>query len=244
VLAERGRASSILDGAMVMMTSRRHVHRLLAVDDVPMTLAGISRHNVSNAMAAAAAAIGAGIPEEAVIDGLRSFVLDPEKNPGRANVFEIDSRVVVVDYAHNEDGMRGLVEICHGLRAPGGRVFLSFASAGDRTDAIIHRLAYTAARGADRVGIAELHRYLRGRDPAQLLRQLQAGVLDGGKPEAAVFPNEVEALEWMLRESAPNDVLAITALAQRFEIFSLLRERGGVSASPERVKALVRRARG
>jgi len=242
-LAEGGRAITILDGAMVVMTSHRRIHRLLPVEEIPMTLAGISSHNVSNAMAAAAAALGVDLPEAAVVEGLRTFVLDPERNPGRANVFELDGRVVVIDYAHNEDGMRGLVEICHGLRPKAGRVFLSFGSAGDRTNAILHRLGYTAARGADRVAIAELHRYLRGRDPQDLIRRLQAGIADGGRPESPVFPNEVEALEWMVRESAANDVLAITALGQRPEIFAYLRERGATTAAPERILALVKRAR-
>lgn len=242
-LAERGRAITVLDRDLVVMSSRRHVHRLLPVENVPVTLAGISGHNVSNAMAAAAAALGAGIDEAAVVEGLRSFVLDPERNPGRANVFDVDGRIVVVDYAHNEDGMRGLTEICQGLRRRGGRIFLTFAAAGDRTNVILHRLGYTAARGADRVGIAELTRYLRGRDPQELIRRLQAGVLDGGKPQAPVFVNEVEALEWMLRESAPGDVVAITALSQRPEIFGYLRERGGVTCGPARIKTLVRLAR-
>src|ERR1700716_1354813 len=173
-LTEGGRAISVLDGALVVMTARRHAHRLLPVEDVPVTLAGISSHNISNAMAGAAAAFGAGIPEEAVVDGLRSFILDPERNPGRANIFEVDGRVVVIDYAHNEDGMRGLIEICQGLRAPDGRILLAFGSAGDRTNAILHRLGYTAARGPDRVAIAELQRYLRGREPEDLIARLQA----------------------------------------------------------------------
>jgi cyanophycin synthetase len=242
-LAEGGRAISALDGALVVMTSRRQVHRLLPVEEVPVTLAGISSNNLRNAMAAAAAALGAGIPEAAVVEGLRSFVLDPERNPGRANLFEVDSRVVVVDYAHNEDGMRGLIEICQGLRAPKARVFMAFGSAGDRTNAILHRLGYTVARGADRVAIAELHRYLRGRDPEDLVRRLQAGLADGGKPQAPVFRTELEALEWMLTASGPTDVLAITALAQRPEVFRYLRDRGGASVAPERIRELVRRAR-
>src|SRR6267378_6238047 len=235
-LAEGGRAISVLDGAIVVMTSRRHAHRLLPVEEVPVTLAGISSHNLRNAMAAAAAALGAGLPEEAVVEGLRSFVLDPERNPGRSNLFEVDGRVVVIDYAHNEDGMRGLIEICQGLRAPGGRIILAFGSAGDRTNAILHRLGYTAARGADRPAIAELHRYLRGRDPQDLVHRLQAGLADGGKPEAPVFPNELEALEWMLAASAPNDVIAITALGQRPEIFQYLRDRGGTVVAPLRIR--------
>jgi cyanophycin synthetase len=242
-LAEGGRAISVLDGALVVMTSRRHTDRLLPVEDVPVTLAGISSHNLSNAMAAAAAALGAGIPEGAVVEGLRSFVLDPEHNPGRANIFEVDRRVVVIDYAHNEDGMRGLIEIARGLRAPGSRIFLAFGSAGDRTNAILHRLGYTAARGPDRVAIAHLHRYLRGRDPKDLADRLQAGLTDGGKPPAPVFRNELEALEWMVDESAPNDVLAITALAQRAEVFQYLRDRGGAPVGPPRIRELVQRGR-
>jgi cyanophycin synthetase len=242
-LAEGGRAISVLDGALVVITSGRQGHRLLPVEDVPVTLAGISSHNISNAMGAAAAALGAGIPEEAVVEGLRAFVLDPERNPGRANIFEVGGRVVVIDYAHNEDGMRGLIEICQGLRAPSAGIFLAFGSAGDRTNAILHRLGYTAARGPDRVAIAELHRYLRGRDPQDLVHRLQAGLTDGGKPQAPVFPNELEALEWMLTASAPNDVIAITALGQRPKIFQFLRDRGGAPVGPLRIRELVRRAR-
>jgi cyanophycin synthetase len=242
-LAEGGRAISVLDRALVVMTSRRHVHRLLPVEEVPVTLAGISSHNLRNAMAAAAAALGAGIPEEAVVEGLRTFVMDPARNPGRANLFEVDGRVVVIDYAHNVDGMHGLLEICQGLRPRDARVFVAFGSAGDRTNAILHRLGYAVARGADRVAIAELHRYLRGRDPQDLVRRLQAGLADGGKADVPVFSTELEALEWMLAASAPNDVVAITALAQRPEVFQYLRDRGGASVAPARIRELARRAR-
>jgi hypothetical protein len=58
-----------------------------------------------------------------------------------------------------------------------------------------------------------------------------------------VFPNEVEALEWMLAESAPNEVVAITALGQRPEIFQLVRARGGEAIGPARLRELVQRAR-
>jgi len=242
-LAEGGRAISVLDRMLVVMSSRRHVHHLLPLEDIPVALAGISRPYLRNAMAAAAAALGAGVTEEAVAEGLRSFVLDPESNPGRANLFEVDGRVVVVDYAHNEDGMRGLVEICQGLRPGSARIFLAFGSAGDRTNAILHRLAYAAARGADRPAIAELPHYLRGRDPKDLVDHLQAGLEDGGKATAPVFPNEVEALEWMLAESAPQEVVAVTALGQRPEIFQLLRARGGAAIGPARLRELVQRAR-
>jgi len=39
-------------------------------------------------------------------------------------------------------------------------------------------------------------------------------------------------------------VIAITALAQRPEVFQYLRDRGGTSVGPSRIRELVRRARG
>src|SRR5207245_11479226 len=47
-LAEGGRAISVLDRMLVVMSSRRHAHRLLPVEEVPVTLAGISSYNGRN----------------------------------------------------------------------------------------------------------------------------------------------------------------------------------------------------
>ena len=115
-----------------------------------------------NAMQAAAAALGIGLPKKAVVQGLRTFVLDAERNPGRANLYELEGRIVVIDYAHNEAGMVGLTAFCEGLRRNGRRIWLAICTAGDRTDQILHDFAYRAARGADHVAIAELLRLPAG----------------------------------------------------------------------------------
>src|SRR5262249_43256020 len=118
-------------------------------------------------------------------------------------------------------------------------------SAGDRSDEILHGLGYLAARGADHVAVAQLLHYLRGREAGELIERLRAGAVDGGKDPADVpdFPDEGDALRWMLERSKPNDVVAITALGQRQEVFALLERRGATSVGPARVRQLVRRAR-
>ena len=78
---------------------------LVPLVDVPVTIAGVSSHNVMNAMQAASAALAIELPERGVVKGLRTFVLDAERNPGRANLFELEGRIVVLDYAHNAAGM-------------------------------------------------------------------------------------------------------------------------------------------
>jgi cyanophycin synthetase len=243
-LADGGRGIAPIDGRIALLRPGPSIVPLVPLEDVPVTLAGISTVHVQNALAAAAAALGAGLAREDVVRGLRSFVLDPERNPGRANLFEDRGRVVVIDYAHNEAGMEGLVEICRGLRAPGAEIWIAFGSAGDRSDDIMHAVGYRAARGADHVAVVELHRYLRGRAPQEVVDRLRAGAIDGGASEVPDFPDEVAGLDWMLERAGENDVVAITALSQRPELFELLRSRGASRIDPARCRLLVRRARG
>lgn len=242
VLAEGGRAMTVLDGWMTVL-ERSQSQPLVAVEDVPVTIAGASPPNVQNAMAAAAAALGIELPERAVVRGLRTFVLDPERNPGRANLFRLDGRVVVIDYAHNEAGMIGLTGLCDGLRRKGREVWIAFCTAGDRTDEIIHAFAYRAARGTDHVAVAELPRYLRGRSSGDIVGRLRAGAMDGGAPEVPVFPDELHALKWMVGRSGRGDVVSVTALGQRPEIFAWLRRRRAAPLGPAEARRLVRAVR-
>ena len=240
-LAGGGRATAPLDGWITVLDGSA-TRPLVELVDVPVTIAGISRHNVMNAMQAASAALGVGLPEDAVVRGLKTFVTDPERNPGRANLFELDGRIVMVDYAHNEAGMRGLTEICRGLRAPGREIWLVICTAGDRTDQILHDFAYAAARGADHIAIAELLRYLRGRDRLDVIERLVAGAKDGGATAVDVYADELAGLRAVFGRSQRRDLIGVTALGMRAEVFGWLEEAGALKLTPSRVKVAVRRA--
>lgn len=240
-LAEGGRATVPLDGWITVLDGST-TQPLVELVDVPVTIAGISRHNVMNAMQAASAALGVGLPERAVVKGLKTFVTDAERNPGRANLFALDGRVVVIDYAHNEAGMRGFTEMCRGLRKAGQEVWLVMCAAGDRTDQILHRFAYAAARGADHVAVAELQRYLRGRDRLDLIERLIAGARDGGANEVDAYADELAGLRAVVGRSERGDVIGVTALGMRSEVFAWLDEAGATRLTPARVRQLVRRA--
>jgi cyanophycin synthetase len=245
VLEDGGRAMTVLDGVLTWLEGRTS-HPLLPLLDVPVTIAGVSTPNTHNAMAATAAALAIGLPERMVVRGLRTFVLDPERNPGRANLFRLDGRTVVIDYAHNEAGMRGLTELCDGLRRAGREVWIAFDTAGDRSDAILHDVAYRAARGADHVAIAELERYLRGRDANDLIDRLTAGAVDGGAGDVPVYADEVTALATMLETARRGDVVGVTALGQRPELFGWLEAHGAERFTPAAVRrhvAAVRRSK-
>ena len=242
VLSEGGRAITVLDDRLCWL-ERRQTHPLVPVVDVPVTLAGISRTNLQNAMAATAAALAIGLPERAVVRGLRSFVLDPERNPGRTNLFGIDGRIVVIDYAHNEAGMMGLTEVLNGLRRRGREIWLAICTAGDRTDAILHAFAFRAAVASDHLAVVELLHYLRGRTREDIDERLREGAREAGVDDVPVYDDELTALRSMLARSGRGDVIGVTALGMRPEIFAWLAAQGAERLTPVDVRRLVRQAR-
>jgi cyanophycin synthetase len=241
--SEGGRAATVLDGDLVVLDHGR-VERLLPLLDVPVTLAGLSAPNVANALAAAAAGIGVGLPRRAVLEGLRTFRPDPAQNPGRMNVLDLDGRTVIVDMAHNEASLHALLEVARGLCPPGGRVLAMVGTAGDRPDELIRSLGEIAARRADRVVVGEKERYLRGRDHADMPRLLREGAAVVGVTDVPVHPTELAGLQALAAEAAPGDVCALMAPAERDELLAWLRDRGARLIDPDELRARVLALRG
>lgn len=242
VLGSGGRAVTVLDGMVTVLGPG--VDPLLDVADVPMTLAGLSRVNVENALAAVGAGLGLGLPRAAVVEGLRSFRPGTADNPGRMNVYDMRGVTVVVDLAHNEAGVAALVEVLRGLCAPRGSVRLVVGSPGDRTDDIIMAVGETAARGADRIAIGHKEHYLRGRDPDQLAELLRRGAAAVGVTDVPVCPTELAALQLLLGEAVTGDSVGVMCHAERAEIADWLDGQGATVDGPEEIRAKVLAARG
>jgi len=241
VLTDGGRATTVIDGAIAVLQDHG-VRPLVPLLDVPATLAGVSSIYTANVLAAASAALAIGLPARSVIKGLRTFVLDQAANPGRANLFTLDGRTIVIDYAHNEAGIRGLSEILRGLRPPGSEVWLTIGTAGDRTDDILHAFALHAALGSDHLAFAELQHYLRGRTREGIVAQLAAGAAEAGVTDVPVYVDELRALRATFKTSVPGDVVSATVLGMRAEVFRWLKRRGARPLTPADVKRLARAA--
>jgi cyanophycin synthetase len=243
-LNEGGRAVTLLDGAVTVLDARAEPDELVPVIDVPMTLSGLSRVNVENALAAAGAGLGVGLPRQAVVEGLRSFRPGPADNPGRMNVYSLGDRTVVVDLAHNEAGVEALLEVLDGLRAPGAAVRLVAGSPGDRTDDIIRGVGEIAARGADQLVIGHKEHYLRGREPDELAALLREGAAAVGVHDVPVHPTELAGLQALVEAAKPGDAVGVMCHAERGVIDSWLREAGATVDGPNEIRAKVLAARG
>jgi cyanophycin synthetase len=242
VLDEGGRATTVLDGWITVLDPADDPNPVVQVADVPMTLAGLSRFNVENALAAASAALGLGLPQTAVVEGLSSFRPGPEHNPGRMNMYSLRGFTVVIDLAHNEAGLEALLEIMNGVREPGGRLLLALGSPGDRADEMVTAMGEMGARLTDRVAIGHKAEYLRGRDPAELEEAFRIGTRSVGVDDVPAFSSELEAAQFLVAEAKPGDVVAVMSLQDRASLDAWLRSEEATVDNPETLKSKVERA--
>ncbi len=235
-----GKAITVIDGDIVVLGRGLDPTTVLPVAEVPLTLAGSSRVNVSNALAATAAALGVGASMEAVRAGLRSFTPDAEHNAGRLNVYLTASLAVVLDLAHNEASLESLLEVAGALRTGSGQLAVVVGTAGDRTDEAIHAMGEMAAAASDLLVIAGRAKYLRGRPPGEMEDLWRSGAAEAGVLEVADLPDELSALTYLLDHGLPpGSAIAVCALEQRAEMAAEIVHRGGSEASVEEIAARV-----
>jgi cyanophycin synthetase len=244
VLGYGGRATTVIDGWLSVLQAHADPWPVVELVDVPMTLAGLSRFNVENSLAAASAALAVGIPHETVVLGLTSFLPDAEHNPGRMNFFSLDDLTVVMDLAHNEAGLEALLEILTGVRPPGARILLGLGAVGDRQDDLLERLGEVAGMGADVVAIGHKQKYLRGRSQKEIDELFRAGLERVGVTEVTSYDTEVESLAALVAQARPGDVVGLMCHAERQEAYDWIAGHGGVPDGPDSLARKVRAARG
>jgi UDP-N-acetylmuramyl tripeptide synthase len=140
--------------------------------------------------------------------------------------FERRGVTVLVDYAHNPDGLRGFLAVATGLRRT-GRLGILLGHAGNRQDEDIQALAQVAAEfRPDLVVVKENESHLRGRAPGEIPRLLLAALRRTGMAPESLCErgSELEAARAALEWARPGDVLALPvhALAARLAVLRLI----------------------
>ena len=105
----------------------------LPVNALPMAYGGAAQFNLSNAAHAALALIGLGLSTEDIEAGLRSFEPGPDMTPGRMNLFTQLPFTVLMDFAHNPDGMRQVAAFVDAYPVSGRRL-VAFAGSPGRPE--------------------------------------------------------------------------------------------------------------
>lgn len=199
-------------------------HAVGAVADFPCTLRGTARHNIENLAAAAAAASASGLPLAAIAETLHRFGGDATDNPGRLMPRVVGGVSLLIDYAHNPEGMAALCATAAAL--PATRRLLLLGQAGNREDSELRALARASwqALAFDRVILKEMPELLRGRAPGVVTAVMHEALVAAGAPVGCleVAPSEYAGVEAALMWARPGDVLVLGIHAERERVLRLL----------------------
>ena len=164
--------------------------------------------NVYNCLAAASAALGAGISLEIVERGIAEL----STVPGRfESIAAGQPFAVIVDYAHTPDSLDNVLRAARRLSAAGetqGRVLCVFGCGGDRDRSKRPLMGSVAAALADYTIVTSDNP--RSEDPIAIIDEILEGVIAESPDGAdAVLPDRKEAIDHALREAGPGDVVVI-----------------------------------
>ncbi len=173
--------------------------RLSAVGDV----------HGANAMGAALAAEALGYEADAILTGLREF----QTVAGR---FEIVSHspMVVVDYAHTPDGLRGTLRTAGPLLGPGGKIICVFGCGGNRDKGKRAIMGHVAHTGADRVILTSDNP--RFEEPDRINQDVLAG-MKGKGASWTVENDRSKAIGLAIHGASSSDVVIIAGKGHETE---------------------------
>ena len=220
-LANGGRGVYLQDHMLVLADGERHVG-LLDAREAPVTMQGLARHNIANALAAAGALAASGFTPREIAQGLAGFVSDGRSNPLRGNVFDVEGVRVVVDFAHNAAAYASLAEMARAMTP--GRLVGVVSAPGDRRACDLQEIGAVCAAGFDDMVIYESEN--RGRPYGEVARLMMLGAHEAGRQASRHYCKiEVHhAIRFGLKLCHPGDVLVFGCGSSINELLDAIRQ--------------------
>lgn len=154
-------------------------HPVVDAGQLPSTMNGMLRHNIANAMAAAAVADALGVPLAIIAEALLSLPNSAEDLPSRFNVFDQYPFRIVVDRANSPPATRASAAAAARIAVTGRRLCM-VSCWGNRPGYNYERVAAAIAPGFDIFICYEEPVFRRGRLPAEIVALLRTGLLNCG----------------------------------------------------------------
>lgn len=210
----------------LLLCSAGETASLGSVAGMPLSLGGRAGYNIANLAAAALAAQAVGVAASTIAGVFATFGRDHADNPGRLQQWQFGQLRVVLDYAHNPDGLHGMLQAVGADQRAGG-FSIVLGHAGNREDDALRAVATTvAAFKPTRVVLKDIGGYERGRQAGEIAAIMQAALLQAGVAEAAVSTelDEAQAGRTLLGGAADGDlvVLPIHEIGARHALEALL----------------------
>jgi UDP-N-acetylmuramoyl-L-alanyl-D-glutamate--2,6-diaminopimelate ligase len=171
--------------------------------ETPVRLALVGRHNVLNALAAAATAEALGITPDAIHSGLEGVT----GVPGRLQRAEPQGCPfsIFVDYAHTDAALQNVLQSLRPLTA--GKLICVFGCGGDRDRSKRPRMAAVVGRLADVAYVTSDNP--RTEDPRRIIEEILPGFDTSPQCRVEIEADRRRAVEAAIAEAQPGDTVLI-----------------------------------
>ncbi|WP_338645702.1 cyanophycin synthetase [Flavobacterium sp. KS-LB2] len=192
-LCAEGKTVAVYENGYITIKKGEWKIRIERATHVPLTLGGKAKFMIANVLAATLASYLWGFKTEDISLSLQTFIPSAAQTPGRMNIFEFKKFKVLIDFAHNASGYKGVEEYLQSVEAT--KKIGIIAGVGDRRDEDIKECASIAARMFDHIIIRQ-EKYLRGRTEDELINLILDGIKKSGKTVTyEIIPKETEAIK-------------------------------------------------
>ncbi|MGI9056856.1 MAG: cyanophycin synthetase, partial [Pyrinomonadaceae bacterium] len=207
--ARRGGISCIYENGFITILKGKWKVRVERAVNIPLTYGGRAEFMIQNVLAATLTCFVHGISLEDIRVGLTTFNASVAQTPGRLNFVEMDDFTVLMDFAHNPAGLKGLGEFIHKLSYTKRTGVLT--GVGDRRDEDLREMGKLSAEIFDKLIIREGN-YLRGRSAEEVFGLLEEGVKESGrKIEFRIVRESEKSIFGAFDEAEKGELVVILA---------------------------------
>jgi cyanophycin synthetase len=208
-LSKEGKTVAVYENGYITIKKGEWKIRVERATHVPLTLGGKARFMIANVLAATLASYLWGFKTEDISLSLKTFIPSVAQTPGRMNIFEFRKFKVLIDFAHNPAGYRGIEDYLNNISAT--KKIGIIAGVGDRRDEDIKECGLIAGRMFDHIIIRQ-EKYLRGRTEQEIIDLILEGINNANSNTTyEIIPIETEALKHAI--DTVEDGSFITALS-------------------------------
>jgi len=204
-----GGIAAIYENGFITIKKGDWKFRVERATHIPLTMNGKAKFMIANVLAATLASYLYGFKTEDIKLSLATFLPGAAQTPGRMNIFEFSKFKVMIDFAHNPNGYRGIEDFMKSIDAT--RKIGIISGVGDRRDEDIRECARIAGNMFDHIVIRQ-EKHLRGRTEEEIIGLILEGIASADKESTYEVVNlETEAIRHAI--SLAQDGTFIVALS-------------------------------
>jgi UDP-N-acetylmuramoyl-L-alanyl-D-glutamate--2,6-diaminopimelate ligase len=176
----------------------------------------LGRPNLYNILAAVATSLILKVPETHIAEGIASLRGIPGRFEKIPNTFGMH---IFVDYAHNDDALRMLLETAKELAQK--KIIVVFGAGGDRDKSKRPRMGEVAGRLADYAIITSDNP--RSEEPLAIIAEIERGMKKSGSKQYEVIPDRKEAIARALTIGKKGDYILVAGKGH--EDYQIIKDR-------------------